>query len=179
LFAQQIDLSHGIFVGRSTGGGAATQAGRNLSRLVSFHSIAYGLIAPIPLRTAEDVRNLVVLGGTQNAFHGANPMDAYVTATSPKSLVTIAGANHFGYTDLCDDSNKCLPFGVNDPPGTISRANQQLAGAAYLAALARYYMQNDQTARPYLSGEKKVEELESIGVAVQSQGLGRSTYPGP
>jgi hypothetical protein len=67
---------------------------------------------------------------------------------------------------------------VNDPPGTISRANQQRAGAAYLAALARYYIQNGQTARPYPSGEKQVEGLEGIGVAVQSQGLVRSTYLG-
>jgi len=115
LFAPQVDLSHVIFVGHSTGGGAATQAGRNLSRLVSFRSIAYGLIAPISLSTAEDVRNLVVLGGTQDTFQGANPIDAYMTATLPKSLVTIPGANHFGYTDLCDDSNKCLPYGLTLP----------------------------------------------------------------
>jgi hypothetical protein len=179
LFAQQVDLSRVIFVGHSTGGGAATQAGRNLSRLVSFRSIAYGLIAPIPQSTAEDVRNLLVLGGTQDTLQGADPKDAYSTATSPKTIVTISGANHFGYTDLCDDSNKCQPYGVGDPPGTISRANQQLAGASYLAALVRYRAQNDETALPYLSGEKKVEGLESIGVTVQSQGLGKSTYPGP
>jgi hypothetical protein len=83
-------------------------------------------------------------------------------------LVTIRGANHFGYTDICAPDNHCA---LNVPPGTITRANQQLAGASYLAALVRYYALADATARPYLSGEKQVEGLEAVsGIQVQMQG---------
>jgi hypothetical protein len=174
LFAQQLDLSRLILAGHSTGAGGATLAGRELSKIVSFSSIAYGLVAPvsqttIPLNSAE-VRNLLVLGGTLDTLQGANPQDAYTTAATPKTLVTIPGANHFGYTDLCDGDNVCQPNGVNDPAGTISRADQQLAGAAYLAALARYYARGDKTARPYLTGERAVGGLEALSIQVQQEG---------
>jgi predicted dienelactone hydrolase len=183
LFAQQLDLSNVILVGHSTGAGGATQAGRELSKIVSFRSIAYGLVAPvsrttIPLNLGE-VRNLLVLGGTVDTLQGADPQDAYTTASAPKTLVTIPGANHFGFTDLCDGNNVCQPYGVNDPAGTIARADQQLAGAAYLAALARYYALDDKTARPYLTGERAVEGLEALSIQVQQKGYRIEEYRTP
>ena len=88
--------------------------------------------------------------------------------------MTIPGANHFGYTDLCPPNNHAADVGLYDRNGTIPRNAQQLAGAAYLAALMRYYAQGDETARPYLSGEKQILELANAGAAgiqVISQGL--------
>lgn len=171
LFAQQLDLSRVVLIGHSTGGGAATQAGHDLSAMVSLRSLAYGLIGPIPIPgiASADLRNLLVLKGTNDTTQGANPQAAYAASGAPKTLVTIPGANHFGYTDLCDANNTCVPYGINDPQGAISRADQQLAGASYLAALVRYYALGDATARPYLTG-KQMEGLESLNIQVQSAG---------
>jgi Cutinase len=172
LFAQQLDLSRVVFVGHSTGGAAATRAGRDLSLHTSFRSITYGLIAPVGNSTTSDVRNLVVLRGTLDTLQlGINPQNAYATAATPKTLVAIEGANHFGYTDLCDVNNTCKPYGINDPSGTISRADQQQTAASYLAALVRFYTLGDATAGPYLSGQQMVEGLETLGIQVQSEGI--------
>ena len=84
----------------------------------------------------------------------------------------IPGANHFGYTDLCTPDNDCSAIGEQN--GTISRSAQQQTGAAYLAALVRYYALGDATARPYLSGAQMVDGLESVGVSgiqVQAEGF--------
>jgi len=180
MFAQQLDLSHLILVGHSTGAGGATQAGRELSKIVIFRSITYGLIGPVSDTTAADVRNLLVLGGTRDTVQlGVDPQGAYQASATPKTLVTIPGANHFGYTDLCDASNVCQPYGVNDPSGTISRADQQLTGGAYLAALARYYALGDKTARGYLTGERAVEGLEALSIQVQQEGYRVEEYKTP
>ena len=105
---------------------------------------------------------------------------AFAAGGNSKTLATIPGANHFGYTDLCDASNICEPYGVGDPNGAISRAQQQLAGAAYLTALLRYYALGDATARPYLTGQKAVEGLESLSIQVQAKGfVTRPTPPVP
>jgi dienelactone hydrolase len=174
LFANQLDLSRLILVGHSTGGGAATQAGRDLSSFLSFQSLSYGLIAPIPGSASSDIRNLLVMRGTLDTMQGADPLGAYTAGATPKTLVTVPGANHFGYTDLCELDNTCAAAAVSDSNGTISRAGQQQTGGAYLAALLRYYAQGDATARPYLTGEERVEGLEVYGVTgvqIQAQGF--------
>jgi hypothetical protein len=178
LFAKQLDFSRVILVGHSTGAGGATHAGSILSGFSHLTSLSYGLIAPIPQTTNSDVRNLLVLGGGQDTEQGADPVEAFTAGGAPKTLATIPGANHFGYTDLCDLNNVCEPYGVIDPNGAISRAEQQLAGAAYLTALLRYYALGDATARLYLTGQQAVEGLESLSIQVQAQGfIARPTPP--
>jgi dienelactone hydrolase len=171
LFAKQLDFSRVVLVGHSTGAGGATHAGSIIGGFGHATSLSYGLIAPVAKPTNADAHNLLVLGGGQDTRQGADPLGAFTAGGTPKTLATIPGANHFGYTDLCDANNTCEPFGVIDPNGTISRAQQQLAGAAYLTALLRYYTLGDATARLYLSGQQAVEGLESLGIQVQAQGF--------
>jgi hypothetical protein len=174
LFAQRLDLSRLVMAGHSTGGPAAVEAGRWLRGYAAFQSLSFGLLAPIPGVLYGAHSNLVVLGGTVDTLQGANPVAAYVGGGPPKSLVTIPGANHFGYTDLCPSNNHAADVGLYDQNAVIPRDAQQLVGAAYLAALVRYYATGDQTARPYLNGTKQIEELASAGVPgiqVISQGF--------
>jgi hypothetical protein len=59
--------------------------------------------------------------------------------------------------------------------GDLSRDAQQRTGAAYLAALTRYFALRDGDMRPYLVGERAVEGLELFGVTgiqVQAEGFG-------
>ncbi len=178
LFAQQVDLSRVILVGHSRGGGSAVQAGRDLSA-TGLQPVATGLIAPeAGANTDSGVRNLVVLGGSLDGDENAQPEAAYNASGTPKTLVTIPGANHFGYTGICPLDNTCYDAGLFDENGTISRAAQQQTGAAYLTALVRFYALGDSTVRPYLTGEERVEGLEVYGVTgiqVQAQGLPLST----
>ena len=110
-------------------------------------------------------------------MQGADPLGAFTAGGMPKTLVTIPGANHFGYTDLCDANNVCLPKGILDSAGAISRAQQQLAGGAYLAALMRYNALGDATMLPYLTGAKVVEGLEALNIQVQEKGFSASPLP--
>jgi hypothetical protein len=170
-------------VGHSTGAGGATQAGRILAGFGHhLQSLAYGLIAPLAGgRSGLDIRNLLVLGGTRDLDQNAGPMDALLFGGTPKTWVTIPGANHFGYTDICPPDNTCGSTAkLLDEDGTITRDGQQQTGAAYLAALVRYYALGDQTARPYLSGQRMVEGLETVGVTgLQVQAEGFSPVRGP
>lgn len=181
LFAQQLDLSRLVMVGHSTGAGGATHAGREILAARHPTALAYGLLAPAEGGdSGADLQNVLVIGGSLDNQQGARPAIAYTKSGGPKTLAMIPGANHYGYTDICAPDNAC-GTGANliDGDGAISRDNQQRSAAAYFAALVRYYMQGDQTARPYLSGERKIEGLEGIGVQLHSQGLGRSAQQGP
>jgi predicted dienelactone hydrolase len=172
LFAQRLDLSRIVMAGHSTGGPGCVKAGIFLRKTAS---VSFGLIAPIPLPyLVIPGDKTLVLKGTFDTLQGANPDQNYLLSGPRKTFVTIPGANHFGYTDLCPPNNHAADVGLFDQNGTIPRNAQQLAGAAYLAALMRYYAQGDETARPYLSGEKQILELTNAGAAgiqVISQGL--------
>jgi hypothetical protein len=175
LFANQLDLSRVVLVGHSTGGGAATQAAPLIKFISSHQPVAFGLVAPIPIPSSAtpNVQNLLVLKGALDTMEGADPDAAYTAGAGPKTLVTIPGANHWGYTNLCGPDNTCVGAEVLDPPGTISGAGQQNTGAAYLAALVRLYALGDVTARPYLTGGEMVEGLDIYGVTgiqVQQEG---------
>ena len=144
LFAKQVDLSRPVLVGHSHGAAGATNAGRVISGFSRPKSIAYGLVAPEGAGGSNgDLHNLLVLGGTLDHDQGANPQAAFVDGGTPKTLITIPGANHFGYTDICPPDNSCGSIGLFDSNGTISRTHQQRVGAAYLAALVRYYAFGD------------------------------------
>ena len=120
------------------------------------------------------MHNLLVLGGTLDDQQDADPQAAYMAADTPKTWVTIPGANHFGYTDICPADNSCDSARLLDENGTITRAAQQQTAAAYLAALLRYYIKGDSTVRPYLTGQQQIEGLDALGVSgiqVQQQGF--------
>jgi hypothetical protein len=181
LFGSQLDLSRVVLVGHSTGGGAAIRAGRILSPFVNRHALAYGLIAPFflgmapwPSSIGSDVGNLLVLFGTRDPLR-VEAGEAYMAGGTPKTQVTIPGANHFGYTNLPDPDNTYnsydLPWVRGDANGTIPRYDQQQTAAAYLAALLRYYALGDSSMRPYLVGEKPVEGAETLGIQVQAEGF--------
>jgi hypothetical protein len=177
LFGKQLDLARVILVGHSTGAGGATHAGRILGGFGNhLRSLCYGLIAPESGGdSASDIHPLVVLGGTLDTNQSADPQRAYAAGGTPKTLVTIPGANHFGYTDLCTPDNHCA---ADDPHGTISNAAQQATGGAYLAAMVRCYALGDGTARPYLTGERTPEGLETLGVTgIQVQSAGFRPLP--
>jgi hypothetical protein len=183
LLASQVDVSRVVLVGHSRGGGGAVHAVRTLTSDLGVAPLACGLIAPEHGGDCgPDIHNLVVLGGTKDLDEGAEPGTAFTNGGTPKTLVTIPGANHFGYTNICPLDNTCNLPDVFDENGTISRAGQQQTGAAYLAAMVRYYALSDPTARPYLSGTRIVEGLEVYGVTgiqVQAKGFPKVTLPGP
>ncbi len=184
LFADQLDLQRVLLVGHSTGAGAVLVLGNRFTGLVSRSYVLFGPYfgytppgTGVTLPNHNDNARLLVVTGTLDDVSGAGAMAAYSDFSTLKTLVTITGANHFGYSGLCQLDNTCEPFGAS---GTISRAGQQQTGAAYLAAALRYYALGDLTARPYLSGAERVEGLEVYGVTgiqVQSQGFGPSTVP--
>jgi len=171
LFGKRLDLSRLVMVGHSRGAAGATRAGRIIRDFSHPTSLAFGLIAPEGGgQSGPDLRNLLVLGGTQDIDQGADPVAGYTAGGTPKTLAMIPGANHFGYTDICDEDNACARD-LLDRNGTISRADQQAAGAAYLVALLRFYALGDERMRAYLRGERKVEGLETLNIAVQAQGF--------
>src|SRR5262249_19176075 len=138
LFAHQLDLSRVVLVGHSTGGGAVPLVGSLLQANLSLQSLSYALIPPSypttppTLFVSPSTRNLLALRGERAmVWFGVDPAGAYGAGGNPKTLVTIGGANHCGYTSLCDANNNCDGFGVS---GTITRDDQQQVGAAYLAA---------------------------------------------
>ena len=147
-----------------------------------LNALAYGLIAPESGGdTTADVHKLLVLGGTKDLDQGADPQGAYMEAGRPKTWVTIPGANHFGYTDICPADNSCdSGADLDDEDGTITRDAQQQTAAAYLAALLRYYIQGDSTVRPYLTGQQQIAGLDALGVSgIQVQQQGFVTLPTP
>jgi hypothetical protein len=92
---------------------------------------------------------------------GNGPLNVYAAAGPNKYLVTIGGANHFGYTD-----ELCL---VADGEATISQADQQKIARAYVTAFFRRYLQGALEVDDYLVGVKPVEELEGFDVTVEAQ----------
>ena len=166
MFGNRLDPSRVILVGHSTGAGGAVHAGRDyFSSSPEVTSLSYGLIAPeYGGDLGGDIHRLLSMVGSLDTYQGASQLGVYSLGGSPKTQVIIPGANHFGYTDLCPADNSCGTAGLFDANGTISVAAQQATGGAYLAALVRWYALGDATAGPYLSGQKQVEGLASLGV---------------
>lgn len=164
LFANQLDLTKVILAGHSTGAGSAATAGRSLTSIINLDSLAYAFLAPYfrglsdPPSVDTDIRNLLVIGGGADPISDVDPANSFAAAGAPKTLVTIPGANHFGYTHLCELDNTCHDSVGSD--GTILREGQQTTAAAYLAALLRWHAFDDDTALPYLTGDRIVEGPE-------------------
>ena len=128
LFAGQLDLTRLILVGHSTGAGSCAFAGRRLYPATGRQVLAYGFLAPYfrqlpqPPGVDTNVRNLLVIGGGADTASTTDPAHSFAAAGPPKTLVTVSGANHFGYTHLCEADNTCHPSVGS--AGTISREGQ-------------------------------------------------------
>lgn len=137
----------GLF-GHSSGAAACIAA---RSRLANTRIL--GLVAPAadPSILAQAATNhaALVIGGTRDTDEGANPDAVYARFTGAKFLVRLGGANHLGYTELCDSPNQvCMDL---DPAGAISRLVQQESAAAYLVAAARAFLDGDAGMLSYLT----------------------------
>ena len=86
-------------------------------------------------------------------------------------LVMIPGANHLGYTDICPPDNTCGRAGIRDPDGAILRADQQRVGAECLAALRRFYALGETKLVSFLNGSAIPDDVTSLNLQVQSQGV--------
>ena len=177
IFNNRLRLSSVVMIGHSHRAGSVVNAGRGLPFFQGPKPLAYGLIAPeAGGDTESDPNNLMVIGGTLDTDQGAIPQGAFAGGATPKTLVVIPGANHFGYTDLVSPDNMavCTCNGalidLLDENGTISRDVQQQTAAAFLAAMVRYYALGEGPMRGYLSGQRQVEGL-SVSVNLQAQGL--------
>lgn len=168
LFANQLDLTRVILAGHSTGAGSVATAGRSLTSIINLESLAYAFLAPYfrglgdPPSVGTDTSNLLVIGGGADPISDVDPANSFAAAGTPKTLVSVPGANHFGYTHLCELDNTCHETVGSD--GSISREGQQTTAAAYLAALLRFHAYGDETVLPYLTGERIVEGPEIYGV---------------
>jgi DNA polymerase II small subunit/DNA polymerase delta subunit B len=84
------------------------------------------------------------LGGTLDSVLAADPQQAFAGSATPKTLVEIPGANHFGNTDLMSLDNMAVcnsaggQINLNDNNGAISRADQRQTATAFLAEMERY-----------------------------------------
>ena len=178
VFNNQLRLGSVVMIGHSHRAGSVVNAGRGLPFFQGPKPLAYGLIAPeSDGDMGTDIANALVIGGTLDTDQGASPQAAFMHGATPKTRVTIPGANHYGYTDLVSPDNmavcNCVDGQINllDENGTISRDDQQLTGAAFLAAMVRYYALGDGSVHDYLTGQRLVEGVNVPNIHVQAQGL--------
>jgi dienelactone hydrolase len=143
-------------MGHSTGGSAAIILAthtRDPHSPYSFGKYEYratSLIAPalpdwpVTMTNLEPV--LIFCGTIDTGEDGTNgqPLKIYAKAGAKKHLVTINGANHFGYTDAI-----CL---LPNADGTayLSQVNQQRIAKAYIIAFFRRYLKGVLAMDPYL-----------------------------
>ena len=149
-----------VEMGHSTGGGGAI-----LASSVPFYRPTVAL-APTTVDSSSPVlRPMMIFYGTNDSgYEGADgsPITDYNQADPPKYLVTIEGANHFGYTD-----SVCL-----QPPAdgeeSISRKKQQDVVKGYTTAFLVVYVKGDDQMLDYLSGSRQIEGLDPVGVTITS-----------
>jgi hypothetical protein len=94
----------------------------------------------------------LVIGGTLDTGQRANPREVFDAAPRPRTLVTLTGATHFGYSRLCSPDNRTCPR--NDPsgPGAVSRIVQAQAAGTFIVAAAKRYAKFDAAMDAYLAG---------------------------
>lgn len=181
VFSGVLDLTRIVLAGHSTGGGACLVSRANLVAAGGPNPVAMGLLAPAvtdgvtdtrPLAADQAPNVLMVLKGTADTLQvGVDPDGVYSAAHAPRVLVTVPGANHFGYTDICAPDNKVCA--AMDSPGAITTLGQQLTGGAYLSALVRRFALGDMSVEPYLSGQRiiEVDTWGVTGVSIASDGM--------
>jgi hypothetical protein len=154
-------------MGHSTGGAAAIHAAACLNglcppqlRLAGVRVGAVGLLAPGfegGPHDSDDVRGMnapvLVIHGTNESDQqvGNGPLTIYEMANSPKSLVVVAGANHYGYTDgICIAPPYDNPSQVGGVTGPEAHRRQQQAAGDYLEAFFSAYLLGDASKLDYL-----------------------------
>jgi hypothetical protein len=152
-FGGRADPQRLALFGHSTGAAACMTARQRLpqARLL-------GLLAPAAfdaaIRTPAPPPVSIVIAGSRDTSQGVRPDLAYEHSPRPRALITLRGANHLGFTELCSADNRvCADL---DTPGDIARDAQQDAAAAYLAAAARLVLLGDAAMRPYFEGGRAV-----------------------
>lgn len=160
----RIDARRLALFGHSTGGSACMSARQKLA-----HASLLGLLAPAAFdfapKTPDPPPLTLVLAGTRDTSQGVRPDLVYEHSPRPKVLVTLRGANHLGYTELCSANNRvCADL---DTPGDIARDAQQDAAAAWLTAAARLALLGDKSMRPYLDGSRAMGTR--VAVALRSE----------
>ena len=161
-------------IGHGLGGLAAAVLAAD--RACPFQVRALGLLAPLAPsggaapRAERDLPPpsapplLVLRGGadTGSAGAGGGPAALYALAAGPRALVTIPGANHFGFTTSLALAE---PF---DGAPAIARRDQQRVARAYLTALFERHLRGVAEVDPWLRGELSIDELAGLGVDVQA-----------
>jgi hypothetical protein len=128
-FANRLDMHRLILAGHSMEGGACLTARGELVAVGAAPPVAMVLIAPAvhsgmqALATDQAPNALLVMKGAADhdtqASAGVDADGVYANAGAPRGKITIPGANHFGYTNLCSADNRCA---ADDAPGGISLA---------------------------------------------------------
>jgi len=153
-FAGAIDLNRLGLVGHSTGAAACLIARGHFADAGGPDPAACALLAPATTEPvaalAGDAGPLLVVKGTLDTRQRANPDEVYAWAGPPRVRVTIGGANHFSYTDVCAPGNQVCAG--DDPPAAIGRQAQQLAAATFVGAALRRFVRDEVAMTPYLSG---------------------------
>ena len=174
----RLDLNVVVLAGHSTGGGACLAARSSIVAAGGPTPVAVGVLAPAveasmatSLSATVSPAVLMVIKGTLDNVVASDPANVYAGGNVPKMLVTIPGANHFGYTDICSPDNKVCPA-LDDSPGAIPRVSQQVTAGGFLAALTRTFAFGDLLSLPYLRGERPNTNLFAVpGVTVERSGV--------
>lgn len=189
VFGSNIDLNNVGLIGHSTGGAAVMYTAQSLNKNGN-PSKGIALIAPaFPLHpnllgmlNETDLINLygpvlVVHGTNEHSCQvGTSPLKIYCQSTTPKHLVVITGANHFGYTDgICLDPDQpregeCIYFnpweslpdadGFDNPSevggltGQQAQSLQQYTVGSYLEAFFSNYLHGNTNSLEYLNQQK-------------------------
>ena len=151
-FGGRLDLERLGLIGHSTGALACLAALERLGQVK-----ALGLLAPAAKDEFPAYRSPATLIVTSSIDLQLvrDPADLYRAAPPPKVMVSLEGANHLGFTELCTEDNRTCIDG--DPPGLIKRDLQQDVAAAYLAAMMRLQLSGDQSMRRYLDGSAQMD----------------------
>jgi pimeloyl-ACP methyl ester carboxylesterase len=148
LFADQMNHLRLTLVGHSTGAEACVAAAQKLPQTKLLCMLAPAILFP----DLSGSPATLVIGGTLDTGQGANPRQTFDSAPRPRTLVTLTGATHFGYSRLCSIDNRTCPADDPSGPGAISRTVQAQAAGTFIAAAARRYAKLDASMDPYLAG---------------------------
>ncbi|WP_438041578.1 alpha/beta hydrolase [Sorangium sp. So ce128] len=160
-FARVGLLGHGL--------GAQAALALALDAACPFDVRALALLAPAgaPERAlsidALAPRPALVVRGTADPIAAAVPAALYDRARAPKHLVTLPGANHFGYT---------TSLGLAEPldgHAGLPRREQQAIAMGYLAAFFNGYLRDARGDLDALSGKASLEGLEAREIPVSAE----------
>ncbi|WP_437690003.1 alpha/beta hydrolase [Sorangium sp. So ce176] len=154
-------LGHGL--------GAQAALALALDAACPFDIRALALLAPAgeperaPPIDALAPRPVLIVRGTADLIAAAVPAALYQRARAPKHLVTLPGANHFGYTTSLG------PAEPHDGPAELPRREQQAIAMGYIAAFFNGYLRDARGCLGALSGKESLEGLEAREIPVSAE----------